>query len=364
MVLGTMPYSYTSPSELTALLAQAEILPQVQQIATAYSAKGTACIAQQVCTQLDIRGRKGRFPFKGCRKALYRLAKKGRLTLPEAKPREMPVKSSKVDEIYALLSKPDALSRVKQIIAANPGNIELSARTICAEFSIQGSRGRLCTHSCVRALYRLEEGRLLTILRASLPTISGQIDTTAVTLVAAVDDTSKALAAALMAEKAEHIPPIVAPLVSYLVYAGSMPVGLLVYSAAAKAIEVRDNFIGWTHEECTANRTRLVRLSYVSFREGVDATNIAPRAIRLSTESVADDVERLHHYRPLVAEAYFENQTKSSWFEEADWINVGDTKGRGRDDADRAAQVSQKKVFLYILNQNFRKEMKLLCYRA
>ena len=100
---------------------------------------------------------------------------------------------------------------------------------------------------------------------------------------------------------------------------------------------------------------RIVGLSRFLIRPMVACPNLASRALGMALRQLPDDVERRYGYRPWLVETFVESERyRGTCYRAANWIEVGQTRGRGRQDRDNRYAESRKGIFLYPLAADFR----------
>lgn len=142
----------------------------------------------------------------------------------------------------------------------------------------------------------------------------------------------------------------------YLVYdRHARPLACMLFGSPAWRCADRDDFIGWSDEtrakrlNWTTNNTRFLVLPWV--RAPHLASHVLGRVLRRIR---ADWHAR--YGQPLVLVETFVDQTRfaGTCYKAANWIRVGQTKGRSRNDRDHSVQVPAKAVYVYPLVSNFR----------
>jgi hypothetical protein len=149
--------------------------------------------------------------------------------------------------------------------------------------------------------------------------------------------------------------------VRYLAVAhGERVVGCMEYSSAAWRLAPRDQWIGWTEAQraarlqCVVQHTRFLILPWVHVRY------LASHLLSLSVRVLADDWERRYALRPVLAETMVDRQRfVGTCYRAANWIEVGDSQGRGRRDRHHQRHgAAPKRIFVYALTPRART---LLC---
>lgn len=145
---------------------------------------------------------------------------------------------------------------------------------------------------------------------------------------------------------------------SYLVWDREGKVlGCLLFGAAAWSVASRDKFIGWNKEqrECKlpfiANNMRFLLLRRIPHL----ASHLLSKIIR----QVSKDWEEKYGHRIVLLETFVEvGRFAGTCYRAANWIKVGQTQGRSRNDRYSKLIVPVKDIYLYPLVKNFRE---ILC---
>jgi len=142
----------------------------------------------------------------------------------------------------------------------------------------------------------------------------------------------------------------------------SMPekkrLGCMLFSASAWALAERDAWIGWNKEErrqglhLIVNNTRFLIFPWVKVK------NLASKALSLAARQVRKDYLERYGYEPVLLETFVDTEYyRGTCYKAANWIPLGQTKGRGRMDRDRQYLLSPKKIFMYPLAADFRQKL-------
>jgi len=145
----------------------------------------------------------------------------------------------------------------------------------------------------------------------------------------------------------------------YFARDGNRILALLGFSAAAWKTAPRDQFIGWTKEQRKGQLHLLVNNARFLILPWVRSKNLASKILAMATRRVADDWQQRYNYRPVMAETFVENPRFSgTCYKAANWICLGQTKGRGKLDRQHKARLPMKTIWIYPLVRNYQK---LLC---
>lgn len=135
-------------------------------------------------------------------------------------------------------------------------------------------------------------------------------------------------------------------------------VGCALFGAAAWRVNPRDEFIGWDEP------TRAERLSWITnnvrflILPWVHVPHLASHLLaRLTRRLAADWLAKYGHPVHLIETFVDRERFKGTCYRAANWICVGQTQGRGRQDRDRALRVPIKDVHLYPLVPDFREKL-------
>ena len=154
--------------------------------------------------------------------------------------------------------------------------------------------------------------------------------------------------------------PLCGAQIRYLVYSASYGyVGGLAFSSAAWRLEARDNWIGWSDEARQQNLSRVVSNSRFLIVPYVKAPHLASHVLGMVLRRLRADWMERYGEDPVLVETFIEKQRyRGTCYRAANWIEAGETKGRGRQDKDNQRAVAVKKMLLYALDEDARQ---LLC---
>lgn len=134
---------------------------------------------------------------------------------------------------------------------------------------------------------------------------------------------------------------------------------LLGFGAAAWRLADRDRFIGWDTSQREARLCQVVNNSRFLVLPWVRSPNLASMILGLCARRVREDFERFHGVSPLVMETFVESgRFVGSCYRAANWIRVGTTCGRGRNDRRALRAVPIKDIWLYPLSKDFRSKLR------
>jgi len=130
------------------------------------------------------------------------------------------------------------------------------------------------------------------------------------------------------------------------------------FGAAAWKTQPRDAFIGWTTDERQTHLGRVVNNSRFLILPWVRVPELASHILGRVARRVARDWQA-HYGHPIVLlETFVERERfRGSCYRGANWLHVGQTQGRTRQDRQHQLQAPVKDVFVYPLQRNFRQQL-------
>ncbi|MHB1308347.1 MAG: IS4/Tn5 family transposase DNA-binding protein, partial [Limisphaerales bacterium] len=139
----------------------------------------------------------------------------------------------------------------------------------------------------------------------------------------------------------------------YLIGSDHGWLGGLGFGSAALYLEDRDDWIGWSPDQRLRYRERVLNMNRFLIRPSVRSENLASRVLGLCARQVPADFQRRYALEPWMLESFVDTADHDGCcYKAANWIQVGQTKGRGRNGSHRAGK-SLKDIYLYPLVEDF-----------
>ena len=151
--------------------------------------------------------------------------------------------------------------------------------------------------------------------------------------------------------------------VKYLIW-GSLPerapLGCLQFSSAAWRMAARDQWIGWDERARKRNLPRVINNSRFLLLPWVRVRNLASTVLSLGIRRVASDWEARYGVEPLLAETLVDpSRYSGGCYRASNWIELGQTTGRGRMDRDHRRHGAEPKLlFVYPLLRDTAKRLR------
>jgi len=148
---------------------------------------------------------------------------------------------------------------------------------------------------------------------------------------------------------------IVGPHLKYLAYIQERPIACLSWGAAAWKVSCRDQFIGWSSLTRSKNLFLIVNNTRFLILPWIRIPGLASHLLSRNIKLLAFDWYRRYRYAPVLLETFVNRERFSGTsYRAANWLAVGRTQGRGKNDRNHQRALPVKEVFLYPLKKEFR----------
>ncbi|MBV8906326.1 MAG: DUF4338 domain-containing protein [Acidobacteriia bacterium] len=141
----------------------------------------------------------------------------------------------------------------------------------------------------------------------------------------------------------------------YLAWAQGRPIACLAWSSAPRHLGSRDRFIGWSAQARRSNirfvayNTRFLILPWVR------VPHLASHLLGVVTRALSADWERMYHHPVYFAETFIDpGRFRGTCYRAANWVLMGHTTGRGKDDQTNRPNRPIKEVLGLPLTPRFR----------
>lgn len=284
------------------------------------------------------------------------------------------------NQIKRMLSEPTSKEYVCRLLESKeiPHRTALAA-VVCERFGFYDARGREQRAGCLKALRELEGAGHFTLptartspgrksprrlgdpvpLPKEVPSEAGMVRGLDLVLVT-TSGQMRIWNELMIDEHPQGDGPLVGRQVRYLIGSGHGWLGGFGFAAAALQLADRDQWIGWDREQRRTHLHFVVGMSRFLIRPGVQCRNLASKVLGMALAALPDDFERQYHYRPLLVESFVDaSRYSGTCYRATNWILVGKTKGRGRQDRLNQSALSVKAIYVYPVESDFRKRMGL-----
>jgi hypothetical protein len=140
----------------------------------------------------------------------------------------------------------------------------------------------------------------------------------------------------------------------YNVFAGEQLVALLSFGASAWKLAGRERFIGWQERERLKNLQLVVNNARFLILPWIQSKGLASKILSRIARQLPNDWHQRYGYRPVLFETFVESpRHRGTSYKAANWINVGQTTGRGKKSTVHHQIIPIKDIWLYPLHKNF-----------
>ena len=144
----------------------------------------------------------------------------------------------------------------------------------------------------------------------------------------------------------------------YLVWAQDIPVACLAWSSAPRHIGCRDRFIGWPAETRRRNVHLLAYNTRFLILPWARLPHLASHILALMARRISTDWSQLYQHPILFLETFVDPERfRGTCYRAANWIFLGTTTGRGKNDQTNKPNRSLKEVLGYPLVPDFRRKL-------
>lgn len=140
------------------------------------------------------------------------------------------------------------------------------------------------------------------------------------------------------------------------------PLACLLYGAAAWKLSIRDRFIGWSKEQRQANLCYLANNLRFLILPWVRVKNLASCLLSASLSVLCGHWQAKYGHPIYLVETFVERERfRGTCYRAANWLLLGQTQGRGRNDRFRQLRVPIKDIYVRALCADFRQRLSPSC---
>jgi hypothetical protein len=284
------------------------------------------------------------------------------------------------NQIKRTLSESTSIEYVCGLLDSNEilHRSELATR-VCEQFVFYDTRGQAQRSGCLKALRELEATGHFALpaartspgrssprrlsepvpLPVEVPLRAGEVQSLELVLVSTPEQ-MQIWNELMIEEHPQGAGPLVGRQLRYLIGSQHGWLGGFGFAAPALQLADRDEWIGWDAEQRRAHLHVVVGMSRFLIRPSVQCRNLASKVLSMSLAAMPDDFERAYHYKPWLIESFVDiSRYSGACYRAANWIAVGKTKGRGRQDRFNQSALSPKAIYVYPIENDFRRRMGL-----
>lgn len=144
----------------------------------------------------------------------------------------------------------------------------------------------------------------------------------------------------------------------YIAYSDDRPVACLAFSSAPYHIGPRDIFIGWDRNDLEKGRHLLAYNTRFLILPWIKVPHLASHLLGLCARIINQDWQALYNHPVYWLETFVDTERfAGTCYKAANWIFLGHTTGRGKDNQTQKKTRSIKAMYGYPLVRNFREKL-------
>ena len=283
-------------------------------------------------------------------------------------------------QIKRVLSEPGSIAIIRRLLGEEVYQYRSTfADAVCVRFGFHDTQGRVQRSGCIKALRELERRghfalpvavamgakgarsprRLDAPVAApqGVPEQAGEVGGLCLIKVDRLER-MRIWNELMLCEHPQGAGPLVGAQMRYLIGSDHGWLGGLGFGAAAIRLADRDRWIGWDEAKRREQLHRLVGMSRFLLRPSVRCHNLASRVLGMVLRRIEADFEAQYGYRPWLIESFVETERfAGTSYQAANWIEIGKTKGRGRQDRGHDHAKTVKAIYVYPLAADFRQRL-------
>jgi hypothetical protein len=152
--------------------------------------------------------------------------------------------------------------------------------------------------------------------------------------------------------------PLCGAQLRYLVASRAGLIGGLSFSSAAWRLAPRDAWIGWDERARQAGLAQVVANSRFLILPMVNVPNLASHVLSLAMARLPGDWHARYGVRPMLVETFVDStRYRGTCYRAANWVYLGQTQGRGRQDRAHARAGTAKAIWVYPLHADWRAQL-------
>jgi hypothetical protein len=144
----------------------------------------------------------------------------------------------------------------------------------------------------------------------------------------------------------------------YFIQSSAGLLGCILMAGAAKAIQGRDQWIGWNRTRREQNLPWVINNTRLLIFPWVRLIHLSSHALGQLTRRVREDWQQRWGYGPLLMETFVDpDKFSGTCYQSAGWIQLGRTTGRGLQRAGRDYTSTPKRIYVKALADDFRERL-------
>jgi hypothetical protein len=144
----------------------------------------------------------------------------------------------------------------------------------------------------------------------------------------------------------------------FMVYAGTRPVALFAWSSAPRHLGPRDRFIGWSASTRRQNIGAIAYNTRYLILPWVKVEHLASHLLGRMTRELSAAWSQVYDHPVYFAETFIDpTRFRGTCYRAANWLELGQTQGRGKDDLTHRPNRTLKTILGLPLCRDFRERL-------
>jgi len=144
----------------------------------------------------------------------------------------------------------------------------------------------------------------------------------------------------------------------YIVTAQGRPIGCFCWSSAPRHLGPRDRFIGWSQQTRRENIRFIAYQSRFLILPWVRVPHLASHLLGRMSRQLSADWQRVYAHPIYFTETFVDpSRYAGTCYRAANWVYLGMTTGRGKNDQTGKPNRTLKQVYGYALQRSFRQKL-------
>jgi hypothetical protein len=282
------------------------------------------------------------------------------------------------NQIKRTLAQPESIEIIISQLCSNTHvNRGSLSKALCQHFNFTDARGHHQIGGCNKALRELERAGHFVLPASSkpktvksprrlesavpspidVPTLVGDVQGLALIKVDSLE-LMRIWNEMMICEHPQGAGPLVGCQLRYLINSHHGWLGGFAFSAAALKLRERDQWIGWDTQQHRAHLQRVLGMSRFLLRPSVHCHNLASTMLGMVLRQVGADFQSQYGYAPWLVESFVDTEHYlGTCYKAANWSDIGQTQGRGRQDREHKNSKSVKTIYVYAIEPQWRARM-------
>ncbi len=132
-------------------------------------------------------------------------------------------------------------------------------------------------------------------------------------------------------------------------------VACMIFAAAARRLYCRDQFISWSDAARARNLYLIGNQIRFLILPHVKVHNLASKLLSVAAQRISNDYQQRYGHGVVLLESFVDSERfTATCYRAANWVRLGQSSGRTRNDQHHRINSSIKEVYVYALSKHFR----------